>query len=168
MTTVFIGGSRKISRLNDEVRGRLDAIIDKNLAVVVGDASGADRAVQRHLADKQYTHVTVFCMTGDCRNNVGKWNTHEVSAPTGARGFAYYAAKDRAMADTASHGLMLWDGQSKGTMNNIVTMTRQQKPVVVYFAPAKAFHTVRCSADVLTLLDSCDDSAVREFDLVRA
>ena len=104
MTTIFIGGSRKITRLNDEVRGRLDAIIDKNLAVVVGDACGADRAVQRYLADEQYVHVTVFCMTGDCRNNVGKWNTHEVPGPAGARGFAYYAAKDRAMADTASHG----------------------------------------------------------------
>jgi hypothetical protein len=39
-----------------------------------------------------------------------------------SRGFDYYSVKDRAMADTAEYGLMLWDGQSKGTVNNLVNL----------------------------------------------
>ena len=49
------------------------------------------------------------------RNNVGNRPTREVAAPRGAKGFDYYSLKDRAMAETAEYGLMLWDGKSKGT-----------------------------------------------------
>ena len=164
MTTVFIGGSRQLSRLNADIHQRLDRIIEKGLAIVVGDANGADRAVQRYLSDKAYRPVTVFCMSHDCRNNVGGWPTKDVSAPRGARGFAYYSTKDRAMADAASHGLMLWDGESKGTLSNTVTMVRQQKPVVVYFAPANAFETIRTSVDIARLLARCNNVAVKRFE----
>jgi hypothetical protein len=63
--TVFLSGSRKISRLNDEIRLRLKTIISKEFEVVVGDANGADKALQSYLADINYEHVTVFC-AGDC------------------------------------------------------------------------------------------------------
>ena len=49
MKAVFIGGSRRISRLNAEVRSRLDRIVDQKLPVLVGDANGADRSVQQYL-----------------------------------------------------------------------------------------------------------------------
>jgi hypothetical protein len=41
------------------------------------------------------------------------------------------------MAETADYGLMLWDGKSKGTVNNVVNLSRDHKPVVVYVAPTK-------------------------------
>ena len=90
-----------------DVKRRIDNIIDSGFAILVGDANGADKAVQRYLADRQYQNVTVFCVTGDCRNNVGHWRTRDISAPADARGFAFYTVKDRAMADDATHGLML-------------------------------------------------------------
>lgn len=65
------------------------------------------------------------------------WPTREIDAPRGARGFDYYSLKDRVMADTAAYGLMLWDGKSKGTVNNVVNLSRDHKPVVVYVAPTK-------------------------------
>ena len=46
MTKVFIGGSRAITRLHPEVAKRLRNIIDGKLMVLVGDANGADKAVQ--------------------------------------------------------------------------------------------------------------------------
>ena len=172
MTTVFVGGSRRLSRLSADIQRRLNSIVEKGFAVIVGDANGADKAVQRYFADKKYAQVTVFCMTRDCRNNVSGWPTKDIAAPNGARGFAYYSTKDRAMADAASHGFMLWDGESKGTLSNIVTMVRQQKPVVVYFAPTKNFETVRTPADVAQLLARCENAGVkrfeRELDLARA
>ena len=63
-------------------------------------------------------------MKDHCRNNVGNWPTREVAAPRGARGFDYYSLKDRAMAEAAEYGLMLWDGKSKGTVNNVVNLSR--------------------------------------------
>ena len=81
----------------------------------VGDANGADKAIQRYLADRSYPNALVHCMKDHCRNTVGNWPTREVAAPRGARGFDYYSLKDRAMAETAEYGLMLWDGKSKGT-----------------------------------------------------
>ena len=44
---VFVGGSRHVSRLNERVRERLDKIIQKRLPILIGDASGADKAVQQ-------------------------------------------------------------------------------------------------------------------------
>jgi adenine-specific DNA-methyltransferase len=141
--TAFVAGSRQISRLPTEVRNRLDAMIDQGCQILVGDAKGADKAVQRYLADRSYPNVLVHCMKDHCRNNVGDWPTREVAAPRGAKGFDYYSLKDRGMADSAQYGLMLWDGKSKGTINNVANLSRHGKPVVVYVAPRRQFLTVK-------------------------
>jgi hypothetical protein len=104
---VFVAGSRQISRLPAEVRTRLDTMIEKGFQILVGDANGADKAVQRYLADKSYPNVLVHGMKDHCRNNVGNWPPREVSAPRGAKGFNSYSLKDRAMAEAAEYGLML-------------------------------------------------------------
>ncbi len=98
MTKVFIGGSRRISRLNSEGRQRLDRIIEKRFPVLIGDANGADKVVQTYLRDRGYDRVEVFCMDGVCRNNVGDWPTRIVSGSEGAKGFEYYSTKDEEMA----------------------------------------------------------------------
>lgn len=160
---VFVAGSRQISRLPAEVRSRLDTMIEKGFQILVGDANGADKAVQRFLADKSYPNVLVHCMKDHCRNNVGNWPTREVAAPRGARGFDYYSLKDRAMADAAEYGLMLWDGKSKGTVNNVVNLSRDHKPVVVYVAPTKQFRTIRTSDDLRDLLAQGDSASVERI-----
>jgi hypothetical protein len=160
---VFVAGSRQISRLPAEVTSRLDTMIKKGLQILVGDANGADKAVQRYLADKSYSKVLVHCMKDHCRNNVGNWPTREVAAPRGARGFDYYSLKDRAMAETAEYGFMLWDGKSKGTVNNVVNLSRDHKAVVVYVAPTKQFRTIRTSDDLRDLLAQGDSDSVERI-----
>lgn len=44
-STVFVPGSRQISRLPAEVKTRLDTVIEKGFHILVGDADGADKAV---------------------------------------------------------------------------------------------------------------------------
>ena len=61
-STVFVAGSRQTSRLPAEVKTRLDTMIEKGFQILVGDANGADKAVQRCLADKSYPNVIVHCM----------------------------------------------------------------------------------------------------------
>ena len=157
---VFVAGSRQISRLPAEVGSRLDTMIEKGFQVLVGDANGADKAIQRYLADRSYPNVLVHCMKDHCRNNVGNWPTREIDAPRGARGFDYYSLKDRAMADAAEYGLMLWDGKSKGTVNNVVNLSRDHKPVVVYVAPTKQFRTIKSFDDLRALLAEGDSESV--------
>lgn len=137
MTTVFIGGSRHISRLPLEVKARLDSVIDKQHKVLIGDANGADKAVQKHLADASYQNVTVFCTGEHYRNNLGHWPTHNVVPPKGAKGFSFYAAKDREMAKEADIGLMIWDGKSPGTLLNVLRLVKSGKISVLYNAPEK-------------------------------
>lgn len=67
------------------------------------------------------------------------------------------------MVDDATHGLILWDSKSKGTLNSVVNMVRQQKPVVVYLAPMKTFQNVRSARGVMDLLSRCDRVNVQRF-----
>jgi hypothetical protein len=71
--------------------------------------------------------------------------------------------KDQAMADTAEYGLMLWDGKSKGTINNVLNLCRAHKPVVVYVAPAKSFSTVRELRDLNEVLAQGDSESVKRL-----
>ena len=164
MTKVFIAGSRRLSCVNADVKRRIDTMIEKGFTVLVGDANGADKAVQLYLAQKGYRNVIVHCMARNCRNNVEGWQMREAEAPKGARGFTYYATKDQVMVDDADYGLMLWDGESKGTLNSVINMVRQNKAVVVYFAPQNAFQNIRSSQDVEDLLRKCDRASVQRFE----
>ena len=155
MSRVFIGGSRKIARLNEQVRRRLDEIVARGLTVLVGDANGADKAVQAYLRDREYAAVTVFCTGGECRNNVGHWPVRVVTPPHRNRDFEYYTAKDAAMAHEADYGLMLWDGQSSGTVVNVARMVSAGKPVVIYLAPERRFVTSKSRRDLSEILQAC-------------
>ena len=138
MNTVFIGGSRHISRLSTQVKNRLSNIIENNHHVIVGDANGADKAVQKYLLDAAYTSVRVFCSGQTPRNNLGNWSTRNVIPDKNVKGFQYYAAKDREMAQEADFGLMIWDSKSAGTILNVLRLVRAGKIVVLINIPAKS------------------------------
>ena len=157
MKSVFIGGSRRLSRLNAEVRGRLDDVMAKQLAVVIGDANGADKAVQSYLMESRFPHVRVFCTGGGCRNNLGNWTLVAIKPPHRTRDFEYFTAKDAAMAEEADYGLMLWDGESAGTLVNVARLVSAGKPVVLYTAPSRSFLTLRTRTDLEQLLGGCPD-----------
>jgi len=157
MNTVFIGGSRRLGRLNSVIRERLDNIVKRGLQVVIGDANGTDRAVQAFLAERLYRDVVVYCMEGDCRNNVGGWTVQSVKAH-GKRGFDYYTLKDAEMSRQADCGFMIWDAKSKGTPLNIMRMLESGKPTVVYFAPTHKCSTLRTRTDLNALLEHCSPS----------
>lgn len=150
---VFIGGSRSLPRLPVALRERLDRIVSEGHEVVVGDANGADKAVQAYFSERGYRHVTVFCTGSHCRNNLGRWTTQAVTPPAGATsGYDFYTVKDREMAAVATHGLMVWDGDSRGTFANIRALVAADKPVVVYLSTDRSFVTVKNQADIDALL----------------
>lgn len=148
MKTVFLGGSRQISRLNDVIRRRLEEIVRRQMHVVVGDANGADRALQRQLAEWRYPAVTVYFVGKQPRNNEGGWPTREIATPSGLRGAEFYAVKDRQMTGDAEYGFMLWDAKSRGTLANIERLVEEKKPVAVYLGPARKVINVKSPAEL--------------------
>ena len=164
MKKVFVGGSRRISRLNDMLRKRLDQIVDKNLQVLLGDANGADKAVQAYLVERGYRNVQVFCSAGDCRNNLGCWEVKSIKPPHSRRDFEFFTAKDAAMAENADVGLMLWDGESSGTVVNAARLIAAGKPVVVYIGPEKRFLTLKAQSDFEALLSPCPPAIRQRID----
>lgn len=151
MEKVFIGGSRAITKLNQKVRFRLDKIMEEGFPILIGDANGADKAVQNFLCSRNYNQVEVFCMDGSCRNNIGGWKSRCISSANGARGRAYYSAKDVKMTNESTIGFMLWDGDSRGTLANIMRLVDQSKKVVVFVAPINDFRTIRSQKDASEL-----------------
>jgi hypothetical protein len=158
MTKVFVAGSRSVSRLDAEVKERLDRIVAKKLHVLVGDANGADKAIQDYLRVMGHELVEVFCSGDSCRNNRGGWPVRAVQVPRSGKrkDFAFYATKDRTMAHEATVGLMLWDGKSVGTLMNVARLVREDKKVAIYLAPRKEFVEVRSRSDWARLLSECD------------
>lgn len=164
MKKVFVGGSRGISRINDVIRERLDAMIGARLRVLIGDASGADKAAQKHFAERDYRDVTVFFSGSEFRNNLADWPTRQVQPISQKKDFSYYAAKDLAMSEEADYGFMLWDGESRGTLNNVLNLLERGKKVVVYFAPEQRCHTLASTADLKVLLEMCSTEALDAFE----
>jgi hypothetical protein len=165
---VFFGGSRAVSKLNDPLRARIDDFIRRGDTILIGDANGADKAVQEYLAASGYPNVIVFCMK-ECRNNVGSWPTRSVKPTSARKDFSYYAAKDFVMAQEAKCGVMLWDAKSKGTLQNMLNLVGAGKRTLVYFAPTKDFHVLATEQDLRELLARCDgrdlETAVRGLGL---
>lgn len=163
MTSVFVSGSRGIARLNQSVRERLDNIIGKQYTVLLGDANGADKAVQSYLDECGYENVVVYCSGAQCRNNIGQWRAKKIQVPEKIKGREFYTLKDQEMASDADYGFVLWDGKSAGALNNIVELTQRNKKAVVYFRPTRSFATVGSVHDIESLLKCCDAADIEKI-----
>lgn len=153
MTKVFFSGSRKLTTLNQPIRDQVDDIVAGGVTILVGDANGADTAMQSYLAKKGYDKVTVFCTGAACRNNIGRWETRHVNPGLKARkDFRYYARKDKKMGEEATYGFVMWDGESKGALNNIVNLLKQNKKVLVYFSPSTELRPLNTRQDLASML----------------
>ncbi len=75
---VFVAGPRAVSILNKQVKERLFNIINNNFTVLVGDANGVDKQVQKFLHSLNYRNVKVYATNGKARNNIGQWEVEKV------------------------------------------------------------------------------------------
>lgn len=165
MTTVFISGSMKIKNLDKAFLERISAILDKEHNIVLGDADGADAAIQGYLCKRNARQVTVYCSGSTPRNNVGEWDVRNIfpSAEPGTR--AFYTAKDVEMARVADFGLMMWDSKSTGTLSNVFEMLRGGKKSVVFLNKCKEFITVRDGDSARELVGKMAEISKSKADL---
>jgi hypothetical protein len=164
MPTVFVAGSIKIKKLHGRVREKLDQIIAQGLHVVVGDAAGADSAVQRYLADCGATSVSVYCSGSKPRNNLGGWPVTSVDADARPGTREYYMANDVAMAEEADYGLMIWDAQSVGTLKNVIELLARGKKAYVFVDDLQALRAVGDASQLDALLAFMTSEAREEAE----
>lgn len=168
MTKLFIGGSRKITRLSSEVQRRLDEILAKNVPIVIGDAPGVDKSVQQYLFAKGYRDVEVFCSGTHCRNNSGNWPTRQVPVHSSRRDFDFYATKDLLMSEEASLGFMIWDGQSAGTLMNVLRLIKQNKKAVIFEAQENRFRELSNESEWKDFFSGCTNAVRSRIEKLSA
>lgn len=162
MTTVFIAGSITIKRLDPRFVDRIRNIVEDNFDVVVGDANGADTSIQNELHSQLAKNVTVYCSGSDPRNNIGSWKTRVVRSTARPGTRAYFAAKDKAMAEDADYGLMLWNASSPGTLSNVIELIRGGKKCVVFINKSREFINVKRPDDLSTLISVMSQGAITQ------
>ena len=164
MKKIFIGGSRGISRLSKGVTSVLDRVIQKGFVILVGDANGADKSVQSYLFSKNYENVIVFCAGEQCRNNIGNWQTRKTKLDRNVRDFYYYSARDLEMVRETDYGFMIWDAKSKGTLNNMLNLLRENKRILVYLSSEKRFYTLDTPKELEEILARCDSESLQKLE----
>ena len=145
---VFIAGPIAVKQLDSNTTQRLDSIIRNNCTVLVGDANGVDKLVQQYLFSKNYRNVVVYACENSLRNNIGHWNVVSIRPDDGLKGFEFYACKDRQMVLDADYGFMIWNGKSRGTLNNIISLAEEGTNVLIYLTPHKRFYHLKTPDEV--------------------
>jgi hypothetical protein len=188
MTTIFISGSREIALIPNEVRVRIDRIIDSGFDIVVGDSDrGVDAAILRYLQSRSYEHVTVYTIHSKPRVKtlLASWRICKIE-PTSAtktdkagnvrNGRELETEKDRAMGNVADFGLVVWQSTytnrfgnssvSKGSLRNMHQLLSAGRPVVLYKADADIFSEDSFSCYELRTLSDLRELVIAESDLV--
>lgn len=138
MSKVFISGTagfgtKAITELPETIKNELNGIIGRNDTILIGDCQGIDTLVQEYLLVNAYKNVVVYCSGTRCRNILNpRWTIKRIPVPAGVTGCAFFAVKDKTMANDADYGLAVWDGKSLGTGNNIANMRSQNKTIKIY------------------------------------
>ena len=160
---IFIAGAKSIKEINDDIKHKLLSISDKHYDVLVGDCSGVDTAIQKFFLTHQYSQITVFASNGKARNNLGNWPINSVTVKEGVKGFDFYRQKDIVMAKEADFGFMIWDGKSKGTLNNIIELVKQGKHVLIYLVGINKMILIKDFENLCALISKCDSATQSLF-----
>ncbi len=128
---VFISGSISLKELPSVAIEKINSFIKNRDIILIGDAYGIDSIVQKYFAVNKYSNVMVYYAGDTIRNNYNNWSTINIKALNEEKGRELYFLKDKQMSIDADFGLMIWDGKSKGTLNNIKMMKILSKPFIV-------------------------------------
>lgn len=156
---IFIAGARSVQKLDASVQQRMMTICQKGYDVLVGDCYGVDASVQKFYYNLGYGNVTVFASNGKARNNIGGWTIRNVVVPSYIRGFDFYKQKDIAMANEADYGFMIWDGESRGTLNNTINLLKQHKNVLMYLTTVDRMVVIKTLEDLNKVISVCAPKA---------
>ncbi len=133
MSSVFISGSIAIKSIPPCVEDSINRIIDQNIQILVGDADGIDTMVQNLCKRKSYSNVTVYSIYPTPRYKVLEFNKKYIVVDSDSKKERErQKEKDAAMTIDSIYSLVVWDGKSKGSYQNILRAIKNNKKVKVY------------------------------------
>lgn len=136
---VFISGSRGFTYLPKDFKEAIEWLVEsESYEFLVGDCAGTDLLVQQLLYSMHCKDVTVYC-SGNCPRNFNGsvvWHRNCLGFPKpkveDGGLVEYYALKDIRMSRDCDSALVLWNGSSKATKNNIDRLEEMGKKVVLF------------------------------------
>ena len=118
----------KGEELPGEVTEKLDEALERGVSVVVGEARGACRVFQDHLAGRGYGEVVVG-HARSMRYNAGGWET--------ARYGDDVKSRERGMMDDCDSAIVIWVNRSSVIAENLEYLKRRGVPTYVYECSTK-------------------------------
>lgn len=145
---VFICGSISIKEIPPEAEKIIDKIIAQRYEILVGDANGIDYKIQEYCRDKKYFKLTIY-IVGDKPRKIAtneftakqiKKDSNEIEyVPIEEENSNKKPSerdkqwiKDKAMIDDCDYGLIIWNGESKGSYKNLLYMIDSKKEFHLY------------------------------------
>lgn len=108
-------------------------IIDQNIHINVGDADGIDTLVQNYCKGRNYSNITVYSIYSPPRYKVLGFNKKHIAVDTDSKKERErQKEKDEAMTIDSDYSLVIWDGKSKGSYQNILRAINDDKKVKIY------------------------------------
>lgn len=133
MSSVFISGSIAIKSIPRSVENSINRIMDQNININVGDADGIDSMIQNYCKRKKYFNVTVYSIYSSPRYKAPCFNKKYIIVKSESkRERERQKEKDSAMTIESDFSLVIWDGKSKGSYQNIRRAIENNKKVKVY------------------------------------
>jgi hypothetical protein len=113
----------KAEKLPAEVASKIDAAIDQNVPILVGEALGACRLYQDYLQSKGYRNVIVG-HAKSMRYNKGNWKTMQCGTDLKER--------ERKMIQECDTAIVIWTDTSSVIAENLELLKNLGKPAFVY------------------------------------
>ena len=155
---VVLGGSRHLEFIPSEVSQKLSDLMGIASEFLVGDAPGSDRAFQKYLLVNKYPRVKIFSSAEEIRNNLGNWPSEKIESGLKSKSSAVHAFKDRHMTKIADLGIMVWDGESAGTLSNVLDLLDAGKECYISLGVEQEFFKVDNKNSLLNLLSKYPDA----------
>jgi len=137
---VFISGSISIKKIPACVEKSIQRIRDQNITILVGDADGIDFLVQKYSKNLNYYSVYVYSIYSSPRYTITGFNQKHVIAESHSKKERdRQKEKDKSMTMDSDYSLVIWDGKSKGSYQNIIRAIENDKKVKVYLNDENSF-----------------------------
>ena len=128
---VFFSGSREVLYLPEEAKKLLSEFMKEGHEILVGDAKGVDSLVQEYCSKNNYFKVTVYSIYEKPRFLASeKFNVKHIKLPDYYRGATErerQTVKDATATSDCDFAVAIWNGKSKGTLENIKRLEKYKK-----------------------------------------
>lgn len=113
----------RAEKLPAAISGMLDEAMAKAMAIIVGEAPGANRLFQDYLKYRKYRKVIVG-HARSIRYNAGNWKTRQFGENVSER--------EKNMINECDSAMIIWADRSGVIAENLEILKRADKPVFIY------------------------------------